>query len=125
MSLADIYDQERKIDPKDFLPLREPTFFILLSLSRQARHGYAILQDIEQLSRGKLILSNGTLYGALTRLLDQELIRRVPSQEPAVSGKPRKAYKLTEFGRRVLNAEITRMQSLVRTAVQHLPEGVE
>ena len=77
------------------------------------------------MSKGNLILSNGTLYGALTRLLDQELIRRVPSQEPAVSGKPRKAYELTEFGRRVLNAEIFRMQALVRTASQQLPEGAE
>ena len=77
------------------------------------------------MSKGKLVLSNGTLYGALTRLLDQELIRRVPSQEPAVSGKPRKAYELTEFGRRVLNAEIFRMQALVRTASQQLPEGAE
>ena len=77
------------------------------------------------MSKGNLILSNGTLYGALTRLLDQELIRRIPSQEPAVSGKPRKAYELTDFGRRVLNAEILRMQTLVRTAAQQLPEGVE
>jgi len=77
------------------------------------------------LSSGKLVLSNGTLYGALTRLLDQELIRRVPSQQPAVSGKPRRAYELTEFGRRVLNAELARMQDLVRTAAQHLPEGSE
>lgn len=83
------------------------------------------MQEIEQLSKRKLILSNGTLYGALTRLLDQDLIRRVPSQEPAVSGKPRKAYTLTDFGRRVLNAELLRMQTLVRTAAQHLPEGVE
>ena len=113
------------IDPQEFLPLREPTFLILLSLSQQARHGYAILQEVQQLSGGKLILSNGTLYGALTRLLDQDLIRRVPSQEPAVSGKPRKAYELTEFGRRVLNAEIRRMQALVKTAAQHLPEGAE
>lgn len=77
------------------------------------------------MSSGKLVLSNGTLYGALTRLLDQELIRRVPSQQPAVSGKPRRAYELTEFGRRVLNAELARMQDLVRTAAQHLPEGSE
>lgn len=77
------------------------------------------------MSSGKLVLSNGTLYGALTRLLDQELIRRVPSQQPAVSGKPRRAYELTEFGRRVLNEEILRMQNLVRTAAQHLPEGAE
>jgi len=59
------------------LPLREPTFFILLSLASQEKHGYAILQDIKEISEGKVKLSTGTLYEALARLLDQGLIERV------------------------------------------------
>ncbi len=106
-----------------FLPLREPTFFILLSLSAHKKHGYAILQDTETLSGGKIRLSNGTLYGALTRLQDRGLIERVPSNEPATSGKPRKAYQLTRNGAAVLSAEIARLEALVSTARQHLPEG--
>ena len=105
-----------------FLPLREPTFFILLSISSQKKHGYAILQDTESLSGGKIKLSNGTLYGALTRLQDQGLIERVSSDEPATSGKPRKAYQLTRTGAAVLQAEIARMDTLVSTARRHLPE---
>lgn len=108
---------------KDYLPLREPTFFILLSISTEKKHGYAILQDVETLSKGKIKLSNGTLYGALTRLQDQGLISRVASDEPQTSGKPRKAYHLTRNGLAILQAEIYRLDALVQTARQHLPEG--
>ena len=109
----------------DILPLREPTFFILLSLAVQGKHGYAILKDVEDLSQGKLKLSTGTLYEAIARLLDQGLIERIPGEvfSPAPiqearnhPGKPRKTYRLTRTGRRVLEAETTRMQHLVEKA---------
>jgi DNA-binding PadR family transcriptional regulator len=105
--------------------LREPTFFILLSIADEQKHGYAILQDVETLSGGKIKLSNGTLYGALTRLQDQGLIERVPSREPALSGKPRKDYRLTETGLHILKAEIDRMEALVRSARRQLTEGAK
>lgn len=108
---------------QDLLPLREPTFFILLSISAEKKHGYAILQEVEALSGGKIRLSNGTLYGALTRLQDQGLIERVASDEAQTSGKPRKAYQLTRNGLAVLHAEVERLSALVQTARQHLPEG--
>jgi DNA-binding PadR family transcriptional regulator len=108
--------------PDEFLPLREPTFFILLSLSTEKKHGYAILQEVEELSQGKVKLSNGTLYGALTRLQDQGLIERVDSDEEQTSGKPRKAYRLTRTGLAVLHAEVARLGALVQTARQHLLE---
>jgi len=112
---------EVAIDPQKFLPLREPTFFILVSLAQQMKHGYAILQDVEYLSNGKITLSNGTLYGALVRLQDQGLIERVPSPEPAERGRPRKAYRLTEIGLKVLHAEADRMANLVRVSQARLP----
>lgn len=108
---------------QDLLPLREPTFYILLSLSTEKKHGYAILQEVEALSKGKIRLSNGTLYGALTRLQDQGLIERVDSDEAQTSGKPRKAYRLTRTGLAVLHAEVARLGALVQTARQHLSEG--
>ena len=82
------------------------------------KHGYAILKDVEELSGGKIRLSTGTLYSALGRLLDQGLIQRVPNDEGENTrpGLPRKAYVLTENGRRVLEAETTRLQSLVAAA---------
>ena len=108
--------------PPDLLPLREPTFFILLSISTEKKHGYAILQEVEALSNGTVKLSNGTLYGALTRLQDQGLIERVASDEPQTSGKPRKAYRITRTGLVVLEAEVARLSALVHAARQCLPE---
>ena len=97
--------------------MREPTFFILLSLADGEKHGYAILKDIGVLSNGKINLSTGTLYGALTRLLDQGYIQRfpIPAETPR-PGLPRKAYRLTDLGLHVLQAETKRMLDLVHTA---------
>lgn len=98
------------------LPLREPTFFILLSLSPGPKHGYAILKEVENLSEGRVLLSTGTLYGAIKRLLDDGWIRRVDDPLPNGTERERKAYALTEQGRRVLNAEVERLQKLVSVA---------
>ena len=95
------------------LPLREPTFFILLSLSPGPKHGYAIMKEVETLSDGRVLLSTGTLYGAIKRLLDDQWIRRVDDPIPNETDRERKAYALTEQGRRVLNAEIERLRRLV------------
>ena len=104
------------------LPLREPTFLILLSLSPGPKHGYAILKEVENLSEGRVKLSTGTLYGAIERLLDQGWIRRVDDPIPNGTNRPRKAYDLTELGRRVLNAEIARLRKLVSVAVSQTAE---
>ena len=103
-------------DVLSYLPLREPTFFILLSLSPGPKHGYAILKEVEGLSEGRVKLSTGTLYGAIKRLLDRGWIRRVDDPLPNGTERERKAYVLTEQGRRVLNAEIKRLKKLVNIA---------
>ena len=97
-------------DKDPFLPLQEPTFFILLSLRAGEKHGYAILKDVAQLSDQHLKLSTGTLYGALNRLLDQGLIQRIEPQD-ATRGK--KAYRLTPAGLEVFDAEVGRMHRLL------------
>ena len=107
---------------QDTLPLTETTFFILLSLAQSEKHGYAILKNVESLSSGKIILSNGTLYGALTRLLDQGLIERINVEEPPESERPRKAYRLSLDGRSVLNAEIARLENMLSRARLPSPE---
>jgi len=106
-----------------YLPLREPTFFILLSLSPGPKHGYAILKEVEILSESRLILSTGTLYGAIKRLLDRDWIRRVDDPIPNETERERKAYSLTELGRKVLNAELERLQKLVSVAKIHTAES--
>lgn len=110
----------------DLIPLREPTFFILLSLAQGQKHGYAILKDVESVSEGKVTLSTGTLYEALARLLDQGLIERVAdAAKDNHPGRPRKLYRLTARGLRVMQAETARLQALLVAAQQRLgAEGI-
>ena len=105
------------MDLNEHLPLQEATFFILFSLARTPKHGYAILLDVAELSDGRLQLSTGTLYGALRRLLAQDWIARFDEASEVVNGRPRKAYRLTDLGQKILNADVARMQDLI-TAVQ-------
>jgi len=97
-------------------PLTEATFFILLSLSPAPKHGYAILKEVKVLSHGRIVFSTGTLYGAIRRLLEQGWIKRVSDPEPNPTDRDRKAYALTDRGRKALNAEIERLRSLLTTA---------
>jgi DNA-binding PadR family transcriptional regulator len=102
------------------LPLTETTFFILLSLALEPRHGYAIMKEVGALSEGRVQLGTGTLYGALKRLLAQGWIERVEEQNGGSgsegSGRARKAYTLTRIGRDVLEAEVGRLKKLVDLA---------
>lgn len=107
----------------DYLPLTEATFFILLSLVNSPKHGYAIMQDAEALSDGRVTLSTGTLYGALKRLLDREWIARTDESQPSDGGKPRKDYYLTDLGRRILSAETNRLERLAQAAQRRLQGG--
>jgi DNA-binding PadR family transcriptional regulator len=103
-------------DIQQIQPLTESTFFILLSLALEPKHGYAIMKDVQALSENRIVLSTGTLYGALKRLLEDGWIERVEDDKPDETGRPRKAYALTELGQRILNAEVARLQALVAAA---------
>jgi DNA-binding PadR family transcriptional regulator len=107
---------------QNLLPLTEATFYILLSLSTGRKHGYAILKDVSVLSNATLKLSTSTLYGALGRMQDQGLIERVENGSDSASGPglPRKAYQLTDLGRRMLEAEMARLRRLVQAGGQRL-----
>jgi DNA-binding PadR family transcriptional regulator len=74
------------------------------------------MKDVETLSEDRIVLSTGTLYGALKRLLEQGWIERVDDPEPNDTDRERKAYALTQAGRRVLKADVERLQKLVATA---------
>jgi len=95
-----------------FIPLQEPTLYILLALRSGEKHGYAILKEVSVLSDKRIKLSTGTLYGALYRLLDQGLIEQVESKD---SSRGKKAYRLTDSGLEVFNAEVSRMKHLLLT----------
>jgi DNA-binding PadR family transcriptional regulator len=104
------------MDVQEQLPLTESTFFIILSLAPGPKHGYAILKEVEALSEGRVVLSTGTLYGALKRMLEGGWIERVEDPEPDGSGRERKAYRLTDLGRRILEAETARLRKLAGMA---------
>ena len=93
--------------------LSEPVLLVLLSLAEQPRHGYSMLKDIEAMSGGRVLLSTGTLYGALQRLLDQGWIERVEEDD---APRDRRTYRLTSRGRRNLQMEIERMRHLTKLA---------
>jgi DNA-binding PadR family transcriptional regulator len=107
---------KRYISPES-KPLTEPVLLILLSLANSPRHGYALLKDIETLSRGRVRLSTGTLYGALRRLLEDSWIERFAQEDTA---REKQAYRLTISGRTQLNGELDRMKQLTRAAAARL-----
>ena len=103
--------------PTDFLPLTGPVFQILLALSDEERHGYAILQEIERRSGGDVTISTGTLYTAIKRLLASELIASAESRpDRELDDERRRYYAITPLGERVLAAEAARMNALVGMA---------
>ncbi len=102
------------------LPLTEPVLLILMSLAGEPRHGYSILKDVERMSNGRVVLSTGTLYGALRRLLDDDWIERFEEFE---TPRGRQAYRLTPQGRRNLQMEVDRMKHLTRLATMRVAAG--
>jgi PadR family transcriptional regulator PadR len=100
------------------MALREPTFLILTSLAGGSRHGYGIIQDIAELSEGRVKLRAGSLYGSLDRLVDEGLV--VPDREEIESGRLRRYYRITAEGRSVLAAEAERMVANARVANSRL-----
>ncbi len=106
----------KQTSKQDGQPLTEATFFILLSIAQKPKHGYAILKDVETLSGGRIKFSTGTLYGAISRLLEQEWIEQIENDQPPDAGRPRKDYALTDKGRSILNAEVARLESVLASA---------
>lgn len=107
----------------DELPLTESTYFILLSLAKEAKHGYAIIKDVEELSHGRVLFSTGTLYGAIKRMLADDWIKRVEQTEQPYPNRTRKAYTLTEKGRSLLEAEYARLNEMLEISAPRLAEG--
>ncbi|MBV8709907.1 MAG: helix-turn-helix transcriptional regulator [Acidobacteriaceae bacterium] len=101
-------------------PLSEPVLLILLSLVDEPRHGYALMKDIEAISKGRVRLSTGTLYGALRRLLNDGWIARFEGEDTA---RDKQAYKLTSAGYRQLRLEWDRMRQLTRTMAARIAKS--
>ena len=88
--------------------LTEATYYILLALVTTL-HGYGIMQRTAELSSGRLMISAGTLYGALSTLMERGWIEQLDTAADA----RRKEYCITATGRAVLEGEVTRLEELV------------
>ncbi len=101
------------------IPLTPPVFHILLAVADCERHGYAIIKEVEERTGGRVVLSTGTLYQAIKRLLDDDLIEETNATPGRGSADERRRYyRLTPFGREVAQAEVHRMAQLVDIADQ-------
>jgi DNA-binding PadR family transcriptional regulator len=103
-----------------FLPLSPAVLHILLSLAGEDRHGYGIMQEVARQSDGQYRLGPGTLYDNLQKTLRQGLVENAPGTKTRDDPR-RRYYRLTPFGRRLLSAEVVRLESVVREARLHLP----
>jgi DNA-binding PadR family transcriptional regulator len=106
---------------QDALPLTLPVFHMLLALSEGERHGYALKREILKRTGGKLNLGSGALYGAINKLLEQELIEESEERpDPHLDDERRRYYRITPFGQRVVQAEAVRLRELVSFAEERL-----
>lgn len=102
---------------KKYIPLTEATYYILISLIKPL-HGYGIMQNVTEMSKGTVNLGPGTLYGALNKLEKEGLIIKVESN----SNERRKSYIITEFGKRIVKLEFERLKSLVNASKNIIDE---
>lgn len=98
--------------------LREPTLLLLTALTSGPRHGYALIDAVTQLSKGRVSLKPGSLYGALDRLARQGLVQETGTE--VVAGRHRRYYELTDAGADVLSAQVQRLQELTTAAAAGL-----
>jgi DNA-binding PadR family transcriptional regulator len=98
--------------PSDLGHFSDPSLLILSSLASGPKHGYAMMQDIEEFS--KVHMEPGTLYGALARLERRGWIEPLPSEER------RRPYRITAAGAAALREQLTTMRQIVSTGLQRL-----
>lgn len=92
---------------KVYVPMTETGFYILLCL-QEANHGYGIVQKVKELTDGEINLTPGTMYGSLSKMEKDGLIKFLKEQEK------RKIYEITELGKEVLALECKRIDRLYK-----------
>ena len=100
----------------DFIPMSETAYYILLSLL-QERHGYAVMQYVAELTRNRVNLGAGTLYGTLSKLERVNLVA-ITREE----GK-RKYYRITDSGKELLGLELSRLGELYGNGLEVTGNG--
>ena len=107
-----------KADADQYLPLAPATLHILLALAAEDLHGYGIMQEIARQSEGRYKMGPGTLYDNLQRLTAEGMVSEIESGRGADAR--RRYYRLAPLGRRVLSAEVRRLEAVVAQAKLHL-----
>ena len=103
--------------PETLLPLKPVVFQVLLSLSDDERHGYAIVRDIAERSSARLQIEPGNLYRTLRFMLDEAMIEESDRRPaPEADDERRRYYRITRFGQQVAAAEAARLVELVADA---------
>ena len=92
---------------KVYVPMTETGFYILLCL-REPNHGYGIVQKVKEMTKGDIVLTPGTMYGSLSKMEKDGLIRFVREEDK------RKIYSITDLGTEVLNLEMKRIDRLYK-----------
>lgn len=96
---------------KAFLPMTETAYYILLSL-RAPRHGYGIILDVEEITKGRIKLGSGTVYGTLTKMQDKGIISVFSDEDR------RTVYEITEIGKKLILAEIERIKEIYENGIK-------
>ncbi len=99
-------------------PLSVKDFHILYTLALGPLHGYALVKDVEERTGGAVTLDPANLYRRLHRFAHDGLIEEAKAPEGEDDGR-RRYYRLTEPGRRAVEAEVSRMSALVSHARRH------
>ena len=103
--------------PQDLIPLSPPVFHILLAIGNGRMHGYAIMQEIEERTNGRVSVLPGTLYSSIGRMLEDGLLSETSDRPNAsVDDQRRRYYRVTKFGKAVVRAESERMAQLLDVA---------
>jgi DNA-binding PadR family transcriptional regulator len=102
-------------NPNNLLPLTPAVFHILLALADADRHGYGIMKEVEARTAGQISLKPGTLYQAISRLLEAGLIEEVPGSGDEKDAR-RRVYRLGPSGRQAVIAEARRLEQMVKQA---------
>jgi DNA-binding PadR family transcriptional regulator len=108
---------DSSLQPGQYSPLTPAVFNVLLALADGEKHGYAIMQAVNQRNLGGSRLGPGTLYGIIKRLLADGWIDELDERpDPALDDERRRYYRLNDLGQRVAGAEAERLVQLVLAA---------
>ena|ERR1043166_7588277 len=103
-----------RVEPEEMPPLTPAVFHVLLALVDDERHGYAIMQEVIESTKGRIKMGPGTLYGTIKRLLEARMIEESDERpDPELDDERRRYYRLTAIGQRAVKAEAMRYATVV------------